>query len=249
MNIKDDIWFQVLQPINKPTKRLFCIPYAGGSASAFAGWQDSLPAGIEVCAIQLPGHFGRMHEACYTDLQTIIDALVSAIKPYLNDCDFYFYGHSMGARLAFELANALSKQGLNLPKELFVSGAKAPHLPRNKKPIHALSHDDFFEEIDRINGTPRAVLENKELAELILPILRADFQVCETWSFDVEDVLNIPLRVFGGLSDPGVSMEDIDAWELRSSSDFKRHMFPGDHFFINPHKDKLLRLIAKYILL
>lgn len=248
MNIKDNIWFQVLKPLNMPSKRLFCIPYAGGSASAFATWQDALPGDIEVCALQLPGHFGRMHEACYTDLKTIVTEIVKAITPYLNDCDFCLYGHSMGARVAFEVAAELSRQNLTLPKQLLVSGAKAPQLERNKKPIHALPHDEFFEEIDRINGTPKAVLENKELAELILPILRADFQVCETWSPETEYVLDIPVRIFGGLNDPGVSIDDLDAWQQRTSSEFKRHMFPGDHFFINPHKDKLLRLLAKYML-
>ncbi len=248
MHIKDNIWFQVLQPVSVPTKRIFCMPYAGGSASAFASWQEDFSFNVEVCSIQLPGHFGRMHEPCINRLGKMISQLLQAMRPYLADCPYYFFGHSMGARVAFEIACAIKKEGLPGPRELFVSGARAPHLPRKRKIIHDLPHDEFIEEVDKINGTPKEVFENNELLELILPILRADFAVCETWEEKIEDILDCPLRVFGGLNDPGVDLEDLDAWQECSSSEFKRHMFPGDHFFIQPHKKALLRIIEKHIL-
>lgn len=247
--LKNNPWFQVLQPLSSPKARLFCLPYAGGAASAFATWQNSLPDdGIEVIGVQLPGRGARLMEPNLTSLETIVSELVEAIAPYINDCDYYLYGHSMGARVAYELACALEKKGLVMPKELFLSGARGPRIPSRKAPLHALPHDDFLKEIEDLNGTPKEMLENKELMELAIPILRADFQICETWNNQVGHQLSIPVRIMGGLDDPGVLLEDLDAWKECTSGQFKRHVFPGDHFFINPQKEKLLALIGRYIL-
>ncbi len=250
MTLKNNPWFQVLgsQLQTHPKARLFCLPYAGGAASAFSSWQQSMPAGIEVCAVQLPGRGSRLIEPCFTQLQPLVGALTEAILPYVNDGDYYLYGHSMGARLTYELACALDKRGATLPKQLFLSGARAPQTARRKRALHSLPHDEFLQELAALNGTPKEMLEHKELMELAIPILRADFEVCETWPQQLDHQLDIPLRVFGGLEDPGVLLEDLDAWQQASSGPFKRHVFPGDHFFINPQKEKLLGLIARYIL-
>ncbi len=244
---KNSPWFQVLQPQIKPKARLFCLPYAGGAASAFATWQKTFPAGVEVCAVQLPGRGARFLEPCFTQLDQLVAALTEVILPYVEQTEYYLYGHSMGARVAYELACSLDKQGAALPKELFLSGARAPQAPARKSPIHALDHDDFLKEIEELNGTPKEMLQHKELMELTLPILRADFEICETWRQEIGHKLTMPLRIFGGQEDVNVFLEDLDAWQLCTSGAFNRHVFSGDHFFINPKKDELLALISSYI--
>ncbi len=248
MSLRNNPWFQVLQPLDKPKARLFCVPYAGGSATAFATWQNNLPDGIEVVGIQLPGRGARMAETNLSSLENIVSELLTAITPYIDECDYFIYGHSMGARVAYELTVGLNKQSAVLPKELFVSGARGPRIPSRKAAIHPLPHDEFIKEIEALNGTPKALLENKDLMELALPILRADFKVCETWKHEVAQVLDIPLRALGGLDDPGVQLPDLDAWKECTSGVFKRHVFPGDHFFINPQQDKMLALMGRYMM-
>ncbi len=248
MSLKNSPWLQVLQPIATPKARLFCVPYAGGAATAFATWQDSLPEGIEVVGIQLPGRGARMAEDNLSSLFDVVSHLLTAITPYINDCPYFIYGHSMGARVAYELTSELDKQSAALPKELFVSGARSPQIPSRKKPIHDLPHDAFIKEIEELNGTPKALLENKDLMELALPILRADFKICETWKHEIGHKLHIPLRTLGGLDDPGVLLADLDAWKECTDGLFKRHVFPGDHFFINPQQDKMLALIGRYMM-
>lgn len=146
--------------------RLFCFPYAGGGASIYRDWTAALPPVVEVYPVQLPGRQSRLHELPFTRMSLLVPELVEGLQPYL-DRPFAFWGHSMGALISFELARHLSHENRPGPLHLFVSGYRAPQLPRLEPPIHQLPEEAFIHELHRLNGTPDAVLQNRELMRLL----------------------------------------------------------------------------------
>lgn len=222
--------------------RLFCFPYAGGSSLIFRPWLKSLSTTIEVCPIELPGRGMQMKLAPFARLEPLIKSLAPALLPHL-DKPFAFFGHSMGALVSFELTRLLRKKYGVSPVHLFISGRRAPQIPNLDPPIHALPEPEFIEELRGLNGTPQAVLENTELMQFIIPILRADFAVMETYVYTPELTLNIPITTFGGLQDPEVSVDQLQAWEEQTHSSFFQQMFPGDHFFLHSAQSSLLQFL------
>jgi medium-chain acyl-[acyl-carrier-protein] hydrolase len=227
--------------------RLFCFPNAGGSDLVFRDWRNHLPEIIEVCPIMLPGRGRRLREKPLTNLRDAVDALVPAMLPYL-DKPFALYGHSMGAAMAHEIALELRRQHHREPRALFVSGRRAPQVPRTEPLTYTLPDSEFIEELRRLNGTPREVLEHHELMRLMIPILRADFEMVETYAYTAEPPLDYPLHAFGGLQDPKVTRETVEAWREHTTSTFSARMLPGDHFFIQSNQALFLRLISKELL-
>lgn len=235
-------WVTCPNPAPQASLRLFCFPYAGGKAVSFRAWSSGLPKTVEVCPIELPGRGTRFMEVPLTQFSLLIPAIAQALLPYLNK-PFAFFGHSMGALVSFELARLLRKQyGLN-PVHLFVSGRYAPQITSTDPPIHLLPEPAFLEELRRLNGTPEEVLENAELMQLFLPMLRADFALLETYVYVPELPLFCPITVFGGLQDRNVSYEQLQAWWEQTSADFSVQMLPGDHFFVHSAETLLLQLL------
>ncbi len=231
-----DRWIPFRQPDPKAQLRLFCLPYAGAGALIFRKWSDTLPRDIEVCPIQLPGRGTRLTEPPFTKLSCLIEALAQALDPLL-DKPFAFFGHSLGALIAFELARQIRRQHGVHPVHLFVSAGRAPQIPHRAPPIHTLPDKEFLAELRRLNGTPRELLDHEELMEVMLPILRADFALYETYLYSTEPPLSCPISAFGGLQDRRVSASDLEAWRSQTSASFSLRMFPGDHFFL---KESLL---------
>ena len=223
--------------------RLFCIPYAGGGASVFAGWGGALPAGVDACAIQLPGREDRIREAPLGDLPTVVEELATALLPYL-ELPFAIYGHSLGALLGFELARYLRRHHGPMPRHLFVSAHRAPQLPDPNPPLHQLPDDEVIAELQRLNGIPAEVLHDEELISLVLPHLRADLTVAETYHYTADDSLDCPISVFGGLGDPLVSHAELLPWRDQTRTGCTIRMLPGDHFFIHSARAILLATIA-----
>lgn len=239
-----DSWVTCPMPNPQAWLRLFCFPYAGGGASNFLTWSDDLPPDIEVCPIQLPGRENRLRKMPFTRLPPLVQALVQALLPYL-DTPFAFFGHSMGALIGFELARQLRRQyGLG-PVHLFVSGHRAPQIPNPRPLIHQLPESAFVEELRRFDGTPELVLQNTEVMEVFLPILRADFSICETYIYSPEDPLECPISAFGGLQDLLVSRHDLEAWRDQTLGSFTLRMFPGGHFFLHNARALLLRAVSQ----
>jgi medium-chain acyl-[acyl-carrier-protein] hydrolase len=226
--------------------RLFCFPYAGGSSFIFRTWCDSLPPSVEVCAIELPGRGKQINLPPFHKIEPLVDAIASIIYPYL-DKPFAFFGHSMGSLVSFVLARLLRQKYGILPAHLFVSGRRAPQLPDVDAPIHNLPEAAFIEELRHLNGTPPAVLENAELMELFLPILRADFAVLETYIYTPESPLECPITAFGGLQDSEVSYDELQAWQAQTKANFNLHLFPGDHFFLHSAQPAVIEKLAQYL--
>nr|QEO73761.1 thioesterase [uncultured bacterium] len=237
-------WVKSPRPNPAARRRLFCFPHAGGGALTYRTWPEALPAEVEVRPIHLPGRESRIGEPAFDNLGALVDALVPELLPLL-DRPFAFFGHSMGAMIGFEVARRLRAKRLAGPRQMFVSGRRAPQLPaKDERRTFDLPKDEFVEELGRLNGTPREVLEHPELLELILPILRADFSVCQTYSYVPGEPLDIPITVLGGSEDSDVSRAGLEAWREQTSGAFKLHMLPGDHFFINSARARVCHLVG-----
>lgn len=227
--------------------RLFCFPYAGGGAPVFRGWGGLFPPEIHVVPVHLPGRGNRFTEAPLTRADALVEQLAEELKPYM-DMPFAFFGHSMGAMLAFELTRRLHALSRPLPEILLVSGRRAPQRPSDKRPLHALPEKEFQDELRSLNGTPEEILQHPELMELFAPILRADFEVCETYAFGGCDPLDVPISAFGGLEDPDVSRDDLQAWKEHTRGTFRLRMFPGGHFFLNGARQPLVHAASEDLL-
>lgn len=239
-------WIKCPRPNPQARLRLFCFPYAGGAASLFRTWADRLPDTVEVCAIQLPGREERHREPLFTDLPSLIAALSADFTAFL-DRPFALFGHSVGALVCFELTRHLRQQNDPMPLHLFAAGRRAPQLPDTTPALHNLPDDRFIAELRSYNGTPEIVLQNAELMDLFLPILRADFALNETYRYTAQLPLNCPISALGGLADHTVSLDSLKAWQMQTTASFDLQMFPGGHFFLKDAQDQLLQTIAQQL--
>jgi medium-chain acyl-[acyl-carrier-protein] hydrolase len=234
-------WLHCPKPNPKSCLRLFCFPYAGAGASIFRTWIGQLPS-IEVFLIQPPGRETRLREPCFTKLDSFIRAFLPELLPYL-DCPFVFFGHSMGALISFEVVRQLRRSRHLTPLHLFVSGRQAPQLPELDPPMHQLPRAEFLRGLRSYDGTPESVLQNQDLMDLFLPILRADFSIIETYTYRAEVPLSCPISAFGGIQDSKVTLDRLGAWQDQTSSSFSLKMFPGGHFYLNHQSESLLATI------
>ena len=187
-------------------------------------------------------------EVPFTRMPPLISSLARALYPYLQAKPYAFFGHSMGSLVSFELARYLRKKHYAGPVQLLVAAHRAPQIPWPNPPVHALPDKEFIEELHRLNGTPVEILQNAEMLEIALPMLRADFAVCETYRYVPEDPLACPIFAGGGLDDDEISPDDLAAWHEQARSSFTLRMFPGNHFFIDSSREALLRAITRELM-
>ncbi|MDZ7332226.1 MAG: thioesterase II family protein [candidate division KSB1 bacterium] len=239
-------WFAYRKSNPGAVLRLFCLPYAGGSAMVYRNWSDLLPQTIEVCPIELPGRGARLQQPAFREMMPLVEALGDALMPYL-DKPYAFFGHSMGALIAFELARWFRRLKLPAAQALFASGHTAPHLGCSHDPIYNLPDEAFKAKLRQLNGTPEAVIKNDELMTLLIPMLRADFQVNETYHYDTEPPLAIPIIAFGGNEDHDVSISSLQAWQHQTSAGFSLHIFEGGHFFLQSAQSQVLQTLTEHL--
>lgn len=212
--------------------RLLCFPYAGGNESAYRHWQQKLPESIEVLPVQLPGRGSRIKEPPYAELRPLVDAASEALAGEL-EMPVAFFGHSMGALIAFELARELRKQHGIQPVHLFISAKCSPRQPAEGSAVGQLSDAALIELMERYEGTPRDLLNDAELMRLVLPVIRADITLCDSYVYEPGPPLECPITVFGGLEDHVCSRACLESWQEHTQGPFTLRMLPGGHFFIN----------------
>jgi medium-chain acyl-[acyl-carrier-protein] hydrolase len=237
-------WVTCPQPNPQAKLRLFCLPHAGGSAMVFRTWGDDLPPTIEVCPLELPGRGRQMKLPPYTKMNPLVREIAQNLIPYL-DKPFAIFGHSMGGLVSFELTRLLrSDYGLT-PSHLFISARNAPQVTPTKLPIYNLPDAEFWQEIRNYNGTPDDVIENQDIIQIFLPILRADFTALDTYSYTHQPPFDFPISVFGGLQDKEFTDYELEAWREQTTASFSLQMLEGNHFFIRSNQKILLRSISQ----
>ncbi|MDR3700556.1 MAG: thioesterase domain-containing protein [Candidatus Sulfopaludibacter sp.] len=217
-------------------ERLFCFPHAGGGTRIFPG----KPAGVALCPARLPGRESRLAEAPFVRMSALIDALAGAIDPYL-DRPFAFFGHSMGAAIAFELARELRRRCRPLPRILIASAARAPQYRRDYSPPPPPTDDEFLSELRRLQGIP---LDAPFAPSVLLPALRADATLYRNYVYAEDAPLPCPLRAYGGLDDERITREHLEAWGEQTTAHFAVRQFPGGHFYLR-QSDAFLRALEE----
>ncbi|MGA3348992.1 MAG: alpha/beta fold hydrolase [Candidatus Sulfotelmatobacter sp.] len=232
--------FRVFTRSKQAKLRLFCFPHAGAGASPYFAWAKLFSPEIEVIGVQLPGRENRISEAPLSKLEDILTLLSTDIEPFLG-LPFAFFGHSMGALIAFELACYLRREGRPQPFHLFISGRAAPHLPVRR--LHELPTAELLEHVRSFSGTADEVLQSEEMQSLFLPLLRADFSVCANHIHRQEPPLSCPITAFGGDDDPTATPEMIRGWERQTTHAFNMHTLSGSHFFVLAAAREVVKII------
>lgn len=222
-------WFPYWKPQSGARLRLFCFPFAGGSASAFHRWADFGPS-VEVLAVQYPGRETRFTEPPERRLSTLVERLGTAVLPLL-DRPFAFFGYSLGAVVSLHLAYWLRRAGAPAPQGVIMAASTPPKLWRPRG-THTLSDEELIAELRRYGAAPPQVLANRELMELLLPMVRADFEMLETYPLLDEAPLSVPMAVWGGTQDSHPSPQALETWRDYTSQEFTSHLLPGGHFFM-----------------
>lgn len=237
----------VRQPQKAPQRRLFCFSYAGGGPAAYAAWQQHLGPAIEVCAVQLPGRGARFREAPWTSLAELATAIAGVLRHEAN-VPFAFFGHSLGALLAFEVARQCQRTRQAMPAHLFASGCNAPQRRAEPRNLHLMDDAALLAELKGYNGTPPEILQHRDLMELVLPTIRADFRLAETYRYQPSLLLDVPVTVLAGRADEHTSAAQVEAWALETSAPCQLEWFDGDHFFLQPCMAQVLATVKGALL-
>lgn len=222
--------------------RLFCLPFAGGGASAFNAWPGAFPDTVELHAVQLPGRESRYGEASLSDVHEAAGLIADAMQPYL-DRPYVVYGYSMGALISFEVIRELRGRGAPLPGGLFVGARRAPHLAANSRPLAELPREEFLEQVRRYYDPPVALWQDPDLLGLILPVLRADLSLCERYVYRPGPPFDFWIQAFGGSQDRSAPLPVVQAWHEQTTGEFALEAFEGAHFFVNTHLRKMQQIM------
>ncbi|RSN29148.1 thioesterase [Amycolatopsis sp. WAC 04169] len=233
-------WFRVHVPRPNARLQLICFPYAGGSASVFREWGDMLPL-VELISVQYPGRQDRVGDPFAVTLAELADRLAEKIQPLLCRRTAFF-GHSMGAIVAFEVARRLRPRFPSPLTRLFVSACNPPAEARPR----GLSFDDtelrdYVRELGGADATTST--EDDELWQLALPPLRADLRLTETYRYVRGAPLACPITAIAGDEDAFATIEEMRRWREHSVAGTDIRALPGGHFYFDDSLPELAKLL------
>jgi len=224
--------------------QLFCFAHAGGGPSLFRSWRARLAPDIAVRPVLLPGRESRLDEPPFRHLADLIEPLCAALEPRL-DQPYAFFGHSMGAVIAYEVARRFSGGSTAGPVCLLVSGHRAPGLAASHRSLSGLPDDEFLAEVGRLNGTPPEVLDEPELLDVLLPMMRADFELVDTYQPLPGGRLRCPVVAYLSSADPQVSQAQVLPWQDITTGEFTMRVFGGDHFYLKGGRPDVLNAVRE----
>lgn len=238
----NEIDWVLFKSLPSPRMRLVCFPCAGGTPLEFRGWAEPLARhGIEVESVRLPGRETRIRQEPFRSLPALIDAILPHfVRPAA--CPFAFFGHSMGALIAYELARSLhATTGPGVPAKLIVASRIAPQTQSRKSRLYLLPDEEFMERVRGYEGSPENAVTNAALMRLLLPTLRADFELVETYDYEPGRGLSCEVHAFGGTDDRFTPAPALEAWSELTTGRFSVSYLPGGHFFLRTCREKLVQ--------
>lgn len=237
------LWFRRFDKSLSATSRLVCFPHAGGSASFFLPLSRALSESCEVLSVQYPGRQDRRREKQAASILGLADAIAAQISSYC-DKPMVLFGHSMGATVAYEVARRIEAD--SSLTALVVSGRSAPIQQRRER-MHLLPDGKLIEELQKLGGTNRDALANDEVIRMVLPVVRADYQIIENYQYVPGPKLSVPIYVHNGGSDSRVSIEEANLWQAHTSSTCETHVHSGGHFYLSDNTESLVTHIKRII--
>lgn len=224
--------------------RILGFPYAGGNATFVRNWSEHLPSYVELFGVNYSGRNGRTSGPLLLTPQAIVEDLIEDVIKCAT-IPVILFGYSLGAVIAYETSKQLAQRGLSWPSELVVAAARAPHLPRKSHPVSSLSDTEFIAKLRSYGGTPEAVLQDKQLLDYYLPILRADFATAENYQLLHFTPLPCPITAIAGSSDNSADASMVAAWEKHTSGTFDLHQLEGSHFFLHKQLNSVLEIMRR----
>ncbi|MFI8872845.1 thioesterase II family protein [Streptomyces sp. NPDC055243] len=236
-----DLWLRRFHPAPDSPVRLVCFPHAGGSASFYFPVSAALQSDCDVTALQYPGRQDRRSEPNVDDIGVLADRIAPVVAP-LFDRPVVFFGHSMGAIIAFEVARRLQERG-HTPAMLFASGRRAPSTRRVEN-VHQRDDDGIVAEMKAMSGTDAQVLGDEELLRMVLPAIRSDYRAIETYG-PVDATVDCPITALVGDADPKTTGPEADEWRSHTTAAFDIKTFRGGHFFLSPRAAEVISLMRE----
>lgn len=235
------------QPLPGATKRLLCLPHAGGGASAFRAWRTALAAeNIDLCAVQLPGRENRLSEPCLSSAAEIVDHIDQATEQ-LPPLPTALLGHSMGTLIGYLLALKWQREGKTAPIRYIASAGLSPSCRTEQRDTYTLPDADFKKKVFEHDGVPAQLREMPELLDIFLPILRADYGVFDRFIYTPDERLQCPVSVYAGESDAAVPLQQLHRWQEIAQGDIQVRHFSGGHFYLYQQVDTIKPLLLEDI--
>ncbi|MCM3132892.1 alpha/beta fold hydrolase [Paenibacillus polysaccharolyticus] len=239
-------WFRVFKPVDAPVCRLICFPYAGGGASVFRNWAPFLPDYVELLVLQLPGRENRISETCCVNMMEAVHSFDQVLSSKL-DLPVFFFGHSMGAMIAYEYARFIRLNHHIEPAWLFLSGRSGPEEPRRGIDLNRLNDNELIKEVTDNLGASKMLLESSQLAELFIKTMRADLTMMDTYQYIPDEPLSCPITVLSGQSDMSFHSEELLKWRYQTSGNFSTHYYAGGHLYLNTNTEALVNTLSSCI--
>ncbi len=244
-NIEDHQAYITIKTDDYVNQRLICFPYAGGVPSVFRNWSQNLPKGVEVIAVRLPGRERLIKQPAFHCWKELMSYLITTLMPLL-DLPFSLFGHSFGARVAYELALKLEQENFNA-SHVFISGCQAPDKPCQPPFLFNMSQEEFHKILIEMGGLSCEIVQNRRLMKLLEPTIRADMKLAELWPVDLQKSISSSTVILYAIYDSLASPSTIYSWKYFSKSRAEFHKFYDGHFFIHSQEKKVTEIIGGYL--